>query len=208
MVNRLLRSLPWCFFNPSAIVCLSLIHGGAWRKKHCVAWGHQWLQRRLRSRRAAAVQWNDINKYRHYGRRLHHHHSRCAGRVCRARVSQTLSMRGERWFAAQVGASWRAGAAILFPIILDGYEAAFVAAAARAQSELWLPPGVARIPSACAEQCCVRARASVCMPHDACESRLRELVRHGRILRSCVRIMLSSFGRHPLEEAVRHCVWY
>ena len=31
-MNRLLRSLPWCFFNPSAIVCLSLIHGGAWRK--------------------------------------------------------------------------------------------------------------------------------------------------------------------------------
>ena len=92
-MNRLLRSLPWCFFNPSAIVCLSLIHGGAWRKKHCVAWAHQWLQRRLRSRRAAAVQWNDIHGYRHYGRRLHHHHSRCAGRVCRARVANPLDER-------------------------------------------------------------------------------------------------------------------
>ena len=69
--------------------------------------------------------------------------------ACAARGVANLSMRGERWFAAQVGASWRAGAAILFPIILDGYEAAFVAAAARAQSvsELWLPTGVARKPS-------------------------------------------------------------
>ena len=50
--------------------------------------------------------------------------------------------------AEPVGAIWRAGAAVLFPFSLDGYEALFVAAAARAQSELWLPSGVARTPSA------------------------------------------------------------
>ena len=100
-------------------------------------------------------------------------------RVPRARVAN-LSMRGERWFVAQVGASWRAAAAILFPLVLDGYIADFVAAVARAQSELWLPTGVASKASACAELCCVWARDCVCRPHDACESRLRACVRHGR----------------------------
>ena len=97
---------------------------------------------------------------------------------------------------------------MIFPLVLDGFDSVFVAAAALAQFELWLPMGVARKPSALSELCCVRARASVCVPHVACESRPRAGVRDGRRPRWCVRIVLSSFGRHPLEEAVRHCVWY
>ena len=106
------------------------------------------------------------------------------------------------------GASWRAGASISYPSSLDGCVAAFVAAVAHAQVELWLPAGVAQQTSACAELCCVRERASVCMPHDACESRLRAGVTDGRRPRWCVRIVFANFGRHPLEEDVRHCVWY
>ena len=120
----------------------------------------------------------------------------CWSRVPRAGLA-TLSMSGERRVAAQGGAGWRAGAAILFPSTLDGFDSAFVAAVARAQSELWLPMGVARKLSACAELCCVRARDRVCMPHTACESPLRALVIHGRRPRVCVRVVLPSLWPPP-----------
>ena len=59
-----------------------------------------------------------------------------------------LSMRGEAQVAEQGGSGWCAASAILYPLKQDGFDAAFGAAVARAQSELWLSPGVARIPSA------------------------------------------------------------
>ena len=132
--------------------------------------------------------------------------------VCWLRVplagAATLSMRGERGVAAQVGAIWRVGSASLFPLILDGYNTAFVAAVPRAQFELWLPMGVARKPSACAELCCVRARDRVCMPHAACESRPRAGLRDGRRPCVCVRVVFMICRWPPLEQGVRHCVWY
>ena len=69
---------------PSAVVCLSLkiiYPRRPCRKKHCVACGHQWSQRRLRPRRAAAVQWNQFIEDRYNGHRPHHRHVWCAGRV-------------------------------------------------------------------------------------------------------------------------------
>ena len=91
-------------------------------------------------------------------------------------------MRGERRFAAQGGAIWCAAAAIIFPSLLDGFDAAFDAAVAPAQSELWLPLGVARDPSARPELCCERAHDRVCVPHAACESPLRARESDGRRL--------------------------
>ena len=59
-----------------------------------------------------------------------------------------LTTRGEGEVAAQGGAGWRAASAMIFPLIMEGFDSVFVAAAALAQFELWLPMGVARKPSA------------------------------------------------------------
>ena len=83
LVNRLFRSLPWCFFNPS----LALSTAAPWRNKYCVAWGHQWPQRRLRPRRAAAVRWNQFMQDRYIGCRLRYRHTWCAGARRRVQAS-------------------------------------------------------------------------------------------------------------------------
>ena len=147
LVNRLLRSLPWCFstLRRSSVCRLSTAAHG---EKNIVLRG-------LIGGCSAGCSHDGPPLFN--GMTLintdimdddYITNTRGVLAACAARGSQTLSMRGERWFAAQVGASWRAGAAIHFPLVLDGYISDFVAAAARAQSELWLPSGVARKPSA------------------------------------------------------------
>ena len=108
-----------------------------------------------------------------------------------------LSMRGERRCAAQGGAIWCAAAAIIFPSLLDGFDGAFDAAVAPAQLELWLPLGVARDSSARPELCCERVRDRVCMPHAACESRLRARASDGRRPRVCLRVVFMICGWPP-----------
>ena len=77
-----------------------------------------------------------------------------------------LSMRGERVVAEPVGAIWRAGAAILFPLVMGGYVAAFVRiSGACAERAVAIPQRESRANRQLSQSCAACGRAIVCACH-------------------------------------------